>query len=93
MARRGTVTVLSGGLGAAEVGVGVLVNVAGGEVGSVEEIGVSRGGSDSVAQASPLNPRTTSVSRNGWYLSRTFFLAIMSAGCCCYSGCRIGIAT
>ena len=69
MARRGTVTVLSGGLGAAEVGVGVLVNVAGGEVGSVEEVGVSRGGSDSVAQASPVSPKNNStITEDNWYM-------------------------
>ena len=36
---------------------------------------------------------TTSLSRNGWYFSKTFFLAIMSGGCCCYSGYRTGLAT
>ena len=69
MGSRGTVTVPSGGLGAAEVGVGILVNVAGGEVGSMEEIGVRRGGSDSVAQASPVIPKNNStITKDNWYM-------------------------
>ena len=61
MARRGTVTVPSGGLGAAEVGVWVLVAVAGDDVGSMEEVGVRMGGSASAAQASPVNPKNNST--------------------------------
>ena len=75
MARRGTVTVPSGGLGAAEVGVWVLVDVGGGAVGSAvgsmetDEVGVRGGGRTSVAQASPVSPKNNSTStEDNWYM-------------------------
>ncbi len=67
MGRRGTVTVSSGEIGVAEVGAEGLVDVAGGEVGSIEEVGVRMGGSTSVAQASPVSPKDNStITKDNW---------------------------
>ena len=75
MGSRGTVTVPSGGVGVAEIGVGILVDVGVGEVGSaagsmeMEEVGVRRGGSTSVAQASPVSPKNnSSITEDNWYM-------------------------
>ena len=69
MGSRGTVTIPSGEMGIAEVGVWVLVDVAGGEVGSMEDVGVRMGGRTSVAQANPVSPKNKStITEDNWYM-------------------------
>jgi len=69
MGSRGTVTIPSGEMGIAEVGVWVLVDVAGGEVGSVEDVGVRMGGCTSVAQANPVSPKNKNmITEYDWHM-------------------------